>query len=271
MATTLFGGEMSGTPIETRGATSAIGADLLRGGGRLAAASRGSLGFTPRGVGTGAAAGRLLRDPRDRLRGLFAALEPFEARETERQVAGLRSGLGRVGARFGRSALEAEGNLRGELGERFSRARQEGILQAEGMQAQTLGMILNALLQGRGQTLGFLQPGAPNFREGILGELIEAGGNVLAAQAAAGSSVAFKEDIRQVDEDSLEMIEGLNFFRFRYKGDDRERFGIILEDISVPEEFKRGDFADMNEINFHLLNAVKNLSQRVKALEAANG
>lgn len=186
MSTTLFGGEMSGTPIETRGATRAIGADLLRGGGRLAAASRGTLGFDATGVGTGAAAGRLLRDPRDRLRGLFAAMEPFERRQTEEAVAGVRSGLGRLGARFGRSAEDAEIRTRGELADRFARTRQEGILQAEGLQANALGMILNALLQGRGQTLGFLQPGAPNFREGILGELIQSGGNVLAARMAGG-------------------------------------------------------------------------------------
>lgn len=186
MSSTLFGGEMSGTPIETRGATSAIGEDLLRGGGRLAAASRGSLGFAPGDIGTGAAAGRLLRNPRDRLRGLFAAMEPFEARQTEEQVAGLRSGLGRLGARFGRSGAESEERLRGELGNQFARTRQEGILEAEGLQAQTLAQILQALLTGRGQTLGFLQPGAPNFREGILGELIAAGGNVAAAKVGGG-------------------------------------------------------------------------------------
>lgn len=182
MADTLFGGEVSGTPIETRGATRAVGSDLLSGGGRLAASSRGSLGFSAGDLGTGAVASRLLRDPRDRLRGLFAAMEPFEARQTEEQVAGLRSGLGRLGARFGRSGMESEERLRGELGNQFARTRQEGILEAEGMQANTLAQVLQALLTGRGQTLSFLQPGAPNFREGILGELIAAGGNLGAAR-----------------------------------------------------------------------------------------
>lgn len=187
MSTTLFGGEMSGTPIETRGASGAVGGELLRGGGgRLAAASRGAVGFDADSLMTGAVAERLLRDPRDRLRGLFAALEPFERRQTEESVAGLRSGLGRVGARFGRSAADAEIRQRGELANQFARTRQEGILQAEGMQAEVLGQILQALLTGRGQTLQFLQPGAPNFREGILGELIQAGGNVAAAHAGAG-------------------------------------------------------------------------------------
>lgn len=187
MSTTLFGGEVSGTPIETRAATAGVARDLFSSsGGRLAASSRGALGFSPTDVGTGAAASRLLRDPRDRLRGLFAALEPFERRQTEEAVAGVRSGLGRLGGRFGRSAEDAEIRTRGELADRFARTRQQGILEAESMQAQTLGAILNALLQGRGQTLGFLQPGAPNFREGILGELLQAGGNVAAAHAGAG-------------------------------------------------------------------------------------
>lgn len=181
MASTLFGGEMSGTPIETRGGTSAISESLLRGGGRLATASRGSLGFTPGSVGTGAAAERLLRDPRDRLRGLFAAMVPFERRQTEESVAGLRSGLGRLGSRFGRSAEDAEIRQRGELSNQFARTRQEGILEAEQFQMQSLAQILQALLTGRGQTLDFFQPGAPNFREGILPELIQAAGNVAAA------------------------------------------------------------------------------------------
>jgi hypothetical protein len=40
---------------------------------------------------------------------------------------------------------------------------------------------MQAILGQRGQTLDFFQPGAPNFREGALGDIIEAGGRVGAA------------------------------------------------------------------------------------------
>lgn len=190
MGQTLFGGEVSGTPLETREGTRAIASDLLRGGGgRLAAASRGAVGFDPRSIGTGAVAERLLTDPRDRLRGLFSALEPFEMRQTEQAVEGVRGGFGRLGGRFSRNLADTETQVRGELAERFARSREQSLLDAEAQQMQTLGMLLQALLGARGQTLQFFQPGQPNFREGFLGDLISAGGRIGAAAATQGASV----------------------------------------------------------------------------------
>lgn len=186
MADTLFGGEVSGTPLETRGGSGALGDDLLRGGRLAAGASFGATGLDPSALGFGDVAGRLLENPADRLRGLFASLEPFERRQTDEAVAGVRSGFGRLGGRFSRGVGEAEARTRGELASNFARVREQSLIDVQGQQANTLGMLLQALLGARGQTLDFFRPGAPNFREGILGDLISAGGNV--AAAAAGGS-----------------------------------------------------------------------------------
>lgn len=186
MSDTLFGGEVSGTPLETRTHTRRLADELVSGqGGRLAASARGAIGFSPENLGLELVASDLLIDPRNRLAGLFAALEPFERRQTEEAVSGVRSGFGRFGARFSRNAADAEARTRGELGARFARTRQEALLQADAQRSQSLGLLLQALLGARGQTLNFFQPGAPNFREGILGDIIAAGGRAAAATGGA--------------------------------------------------------------------------------------
>lgn len=89
-------------------------------------------------------AGQLLASPEDATRGLFSALEPFEERETERQVAGLREAFGTAGGRFSSNLLGGESMLRGELANQFGLARQQGLLGAE----QNRISALNALLSG---------------------------------------------------------------------------------------------------------------------------
>jgi len=178
MGDTLFGGEVSGTPIETRAGTSQIANDLLSGGRLTADATRGALGFGPMGVGIEDAVRRLLADPADRLQGLFAALEPFERRQTNQAIADTRGSFGRLGGRFSTNVLEGEARTQGELGAQFARTRQEALLTAQGQQSQALAVILQGLLGARGQTLDFFAPGAPNFQEGFFGDLIAAGGNI---------------------------------------------------------------------------------------------
>ena len=175
----LFGGEVSGTPIETRGGTTQFANELLTGGSRLQqGAAQGALGFGPQGVGIEDAVRRLLADPSDRLQGLFAALEPFERRTTNEAIATTRGSFGRLGGRFSTNILEGEARTQGELGAQFARTREEALLQAQGQQSQALAVILQALLGARGQTLDFFAPGAPNFQEGFFGDLLAAGGNV---------------------------------------------------------------------------------------------
>lgn len=166
MSGVLTGREISGTPLETRGGTRAIAGRTLSGG-----ESRDAL------------LDMVLTDPRDALRGLFAAMVPFEERQVEQGVAGLRSGLGRLGGRFGRSAMDAETQLRGEFANQFARSREEALIQAN-------AQILQALLGLRGQELDFFRPGAPNFQEGILGDLLGAGGNIAAMRVGRTPSTA---------------------------------------------------------------------------------
>jgi len=180
MSDTLFGGEVSGTPIETRGGTVQIADELLgRGSGRiLSGATQGALGFGPGNVGIEAAVQRLLADPSDRLQGLFAALEPFERRTTNEAIAQTRGSFGRLGGRFSENILEGEARTQGEVAANFARTREEALLQAQAQQSQALAVILQGLLGARGQTLDFFSPGAPNFQEGFFGDLLAAGGSL---------------------------------------------------------------------------------------------
>jgi hypothetical protein len=181
MPDALFGGEVSGTPIETRAGTTRLADDLLSGGRVTAGATRGALGFGPEGIGIEAAVQRLLADPADRLQGLFAALEPFERRQTNEAIAQTRGSFGRLGGRFSENILEGEARTQGELGAQFARTRQEALLTAQGQQQQALATILQGLLGARGQTLDFFAPGAPNFQQGFFGDLLAAGGDVASA------------------------------------------------------------------------------------------
>ena len=181
MSDLIFGGEVSGTPLETRAGTGQFAQELTGGGpGRLQQGSaQQALGFGPGNVGIERAVMSLLSDPSDRLRGLFASLVPFEERQTEEAVAGVRGSFGRLGGRFSENLLEAEGRTRGELAAQFARTREESLLAAQGQQSQSLAVILQSLLGARGQTLDFFRPGAPNFREGFLGDFLSAGGQAL--------------------------------------------------------------------------------------------
>ena len=194
MSEVLFGRERSGTPPETRGATTAVGERLgtsVAAGDfdpfsrDRAAAVMSLLGFNPADLGLGDVLGRSLEDPGDRTAGLFASLIPFERRQTAEAVEGLRAGQGALGGRFGRTAVEGETDLRGRLAGEFQRNREGAVLQAQGQQNQALAVLFNAIL-GSGQLgqsginalLQFLAPGRPNFQEGISGDLLAAGGTV---------------------------------------------------------------------------------------------
>lgn len=152
MGKTLFGGETSGTPIETRGAT------------------KRTAGAIP---DLGPAFQELLTNPADRTAGLFASLQPFEQQQTDRQVADLRNVFGTLGGRFGKNVGTAEGNLRGQLSAGFERNRQQALLEANSQRIQTVAALL-----------GFLNPQGPNYQQGFLGDLIGAGGNLAASLLA---------------------------------------------------------------------------------------
>jgi len=203
---TLFGQERSGTPLETRGATGQLGSllqNFLQGGGqgqmpfqRQGADSLMSLlGFDPTGGGLlQGAVGQSLTNPADRTSGLFAALQPFEDRTTNRAVADLREQFSGTGNRFNTNLLTAEGDLRSRLGEGFAKNRAESLLTAQGQQNQAIGQLLQGILGGQGIMSGehqnflnnlfsFLQPGAANWQQGIFGDIAGAAGTAAGAGA----------------------------------------------------------------------------------------
>lgn len=198
MGDTLFGRERSGTPLETRGATKKLGGayeSLFSGDANplmqalMPFQRMGSQAFTniygydPSDIG--GVLESLLADPASQTEGLFSAMQPFEARETERQAAGLRNVYGSQGARFSRNMAGGESLLRGELSNQFARARQEALL---GANQQRMGALqsLIAMMGQQQQNMfmplqlanQFLQPGAPIMQEGMLPGLIGLAGNL---------------------------------------------------------------------------------------------
>lgn len=203
MSDFLVGKERSGTPLETRGGSDQLARlleSILRGGEggglersmapfhRMGAQSfMNQFGLDPSELGIGDVARSVLADPADRTRGLFAAMEPFERRETEHQVGNLRDIFGTMGGRFSRNVGDAETQLRGELGGQFARSREQSLLEAGGQRIQAL----LGLLQGVNESsrtglaplemmMNFFRPGEMVWQEGVLPDLIRAGGNVAA-------------------------------------------------------------------------------------------
>lgn len=205
MGDTLFGGEKSGTPVETRGATKDLARlyqGLMSGGtqgmmdffqGQSGNAFGSMFGITPDRAGVADAVQGGLTSPADRMRGLFAAMRPFEDRQVNQAVAGTRNMFGTAGGRFSRNLQGAEAQTRGELANQFARSRQEGLLSAQAQQSNFLAQLMGLANQSAGQGLQgmglmnqFMQPGAPVYTQGILPGLISAAGNIFAATQMGG-------------------------------------------------------------------------------------
>jgi len=146
------------------------------------------LGFDPSTIGFESAATSALADPTDVTAGLFRALRPFEERYTNQATTEQVGAFGQLGGRFSRNALDADTRLRGELGNQFEVARQNALLTANEQRNNALAALLTAVAnagqvgnQRTANYLSFLSPGSPNWQTGIMGDLIEAAGNVIAA------------------------------------------------------------------------------------------
>ena len=180
----------SGTPTETAGAAAGggnIAEEFFRfisGGGGGADPRASLLGVDPGAAGVQEATNRALADPTDRTRGLFAALEPIEARETERGAAAIREMFGALGSRFSTPLAREEGRFRADLSSRFGATREAALLDANAQQIQAIQSILS-LLQGTTQGLfDFAQPGPAVF-EPSTGQQIASGALDLGRTGAA--------------------------------------------------------------------------------------
>lgn len=188
MGDTLLGKEVSGTPLETRGATSQFAGLISRAMG----GDKGALSpFT--GLTTDALMSILsnpqiisaLVDPNDIVKGLFRLMPGFEAEETNRQVGGVRNIFGSVGGRFGSGVGSAEAMTRGQLGNQFAKARYDALLEASGQRNQLLSSLVGSATQTGSSTLDaitrFLAPGVPQYQQGILPGLLSAGASIYGA------------------------------------------------------------------------------------------
>jgi hypothetical protein len=105
---------------------------------------------------------------------------------------------------------------------------------------------------------------------GILGPLIAALGQIGAGYAM--SSEAVKENIRDYDR-GLDVIEQLEVKQYDYKpevGGGKNRVGVIAEDLpaELTADIKGIKAADVYGLVGTLINAVKELSARLEAVEA---
>lgn len=198
MGDTLKGKEISGTPQETRGATTDMAKLLqqyLKGGSgsglpfqRMQTdAIMNLIGFNPGSVGLGDALTSSLADPAKATSGLFASLKPFEEEATARAVAANKEAFGNLGGRFSSNLLSGQAKTLRDLNMGFEKTRADALLTANGQRNDAIQNLLSGLIgagnvgaQGAGQLMNFLSPGTPAYQPGILGDLIGAGGNAAA-------------------------------------------------------------------------------------------
>lgn len=233
------GGTKSGSPVETRGAAGAAGSTfedlfsepgdprtifgqelsttqaidfdtfierLAEAAGRLTqSATQNVLGFDPNSLGFEDSARTALSAGRFDLSDLFRSLQPFEDRERDLTISGVRNAFGTAGGRFSRNLSEAEGFTRASLADQFARRRQEiaelSFRDAEARRLQALDIIGGqrnqaAQIGGSQQQqllatiLRFLQPQGSVEDPGFLPGLLQAGATVGGAALIAGSGGA---------------------------------------------------------------------------------
>jgi hypothetical protein len=135
----------------------------------------------------------------------------------------------------------------------------------------------NQQLQAVNQFLPLMtgQTFSPVFQQqqGILGPLIQGGGQAAAAYLMSSEKV--KENIKDYPK-SLETIHMMNVKQYDYKeeaGGQKDRVGLIAEEIpkELTAEIDGIKHVDLYGLIGILINSVKELSQKVQKLEALNG
>ena len=199
MSSTLFGRERSGTPTETRGLTRDLASRFQSELGGLTFDPQEAqadflriLGFDPGDVGLPGAIRSGLIDPADETAGLFATMRPFEQRMMAEGSADLLSNFGAGGARFSRSAQDAQTRMASEFGAEFGRNREQALLGANAQRNQLIASLIPQLIGAQQLSMQnqyapwdimsrFASPGPMAWQPGIAGDLLGA------AALAAGS------------------------------------------------------------------------------------
>lgn len=195
MSDTLFGKEVSGTPVETRELSQNVAhqfQNLLSnpqaGAQRVAA----TFGLDPSSLGLQGFAQSILSGASPSIAGFQQANAPFQERAMAQANQQIQGAFGQQGARFSKNLLNAQAQQTGELQSQFNRDRFNFGQQQRGQDIQALlGLFqgLPALQQGAFMPLQmagqYATPGAPIWAEGILGDLISAGAQIGGAKIGA--------------------------------------------------------------------------------------
>lgn len=178
-------------------------------------------------------------------------------------------------AQAGQQGLQAAGTL-GQLAGQAGQAPFNRLLGAGQFGLQTAQQQIDPTLR---LMLGGMQFAHPSPIETIVGpsgaqqfgDLMGGLGPLAMMAASAASSAVFKEDIEPLTETDdarhTEDITDMNLYRYRYKGDSRQRVGAIVED--APPSITNGPMVDLYEMMSKMLSSMKDLKRRIEQLEEA--
>jgi len=200
------------------------------------------------------------------------------------QSSSLKQALAAAGTNLQRQLSSDYQNLSLNLGQNLLGMRNQGEIARNTAQQQAVGLLtgqpINPQFSGAFNPK-FVETGQGGSNVGGvasgLGNLAEGGGKAylayqLAQAAAAGSSLEIKENIRDYDK-GLDTVRQLDVKQYDYTvnvpGHKTDRVGLIAE--MVPKEFQL-DIQDLKHVDTYgliclLVNAVKELDQKVKSLE----
>ena len=190
MSDFLFGSVESGTPVETQRGAQQL-ADLFQG---FAGRNRDNLNDPTsflKHMGLDSAVMQMLQNPASQASALNQTLAPFEARQTEQAVSGVRNMFGTAGGRFSRGLADRESQVRGEMANQFANVRAQNVADIQRMQAALIPQLAALMLRSEQDPwqmmTQFMRPGGPVYQQGALGDLIGLGGTIAMMGAGGGA------------------------------------------------------------------------------------
>ena len=191
MSDQLFGKEVSGTPLETRGLageTASAFSNLIGSPEQGAQRIGQTFGIDPSQLGLQGFAQGILSGQSPGLAGFEQANQPFQQRAINQSRSQNAQQFGTAGGRFSRNLFGANAASDAQLNQGFDQNRFQFANQARQTDIQGLASILgslpglqNASLAPLAAAGGFAQPGAPIWQQGFAGELLGSAGNLAGA------------------------------------------------------------------------------------------
>jgi len=109
-------------------------------------------------------------------------------------------------------------------------------------------------------------------RLATLGNIVSQSAAQAAAPAAAPSDERIKTDVKQGEEDIRKMLDSIEAYKFKYKGDDEDRVGVMAQDMEKTP-MGRSSVVDIGGVKHIMedpsksLAMMKYLDERIKKLE----